>query len=901
MNTIGDYRQSADKWIAKYTRSLLCLVLTVLAIGLESASAQPAPLGDLGLSAATSAQGYSLVGRNGDRKVWQRVDWVTNVLAHTMRPVRHSYVELRAGASKLVNGQWVDSDPTLEVSASGAQGTNTQFSVSFLGNINSGDTPAVTVTTPDGKQLGHTFLGLSYLDGSSGQSVFIAETKDSVGQLLSSRTEAMYPDCLSGVTGDLLYVNSVSGLEQFVLLRSQLPDPSGFSINPAACMLQAITDFGSNAPQPRITEDQVGGQPDDFLDFGLMTMGPGFAFALGAETNQVPVTKRWLLSDTGHWCLIEQVPFTAIQPFLQGFPPPPTASTAGTSPRVLTARLVLPARRRGSSRPTAFKLAQGPLRPKGFAMDYSLLLSQTNITLQGDTTYYVSGTVNVTNLVIEGGTCVKFTNTAAATIIAGTVTCKTGPYRMAAFTSKDDNSIGDTISGSTGSPTNCALVTYLQRLGSSNGDTYDYLRFAYANTGISAAPATGGVWHCQFISCGTAYHYSSTGNLGLHNVLFARCGACVYAGGATAFGENLTVDTSGFKGYSSDSGYITNSIFTAVTNTSNYAFYSSVTNSSNAGFYQTVGAGDYYLAADSPYRNAGTTAISPALAGALKSLTTYPPLVYAEVIVNSNLYFFPQAQRDQGTPDLGYHYAPVDYAIGFLFLTNATLTMIPGTVVATFGTNSGTYGLGLTTNAILACQGSPTALARFVAFDLVQEEAASGWSQPYYAQLTDEFTYGPPLACNCRFTDFSLAGQDCMQFFFGSTPANFQDCQFHGGTSEGDNVTMNFTNCLFERVVNALDPTDSLQPVYRNNLCYGGELDWYPSQTNSIVKDNLFDQTAIYTGFSSTSQYIGGFNATVSGFNQVSPPYPTDLVLASSPSYRAGPLGSYYRVLATIS
>ena len=42
--------------------------------------------------------------------------------------------------------------------------------------------------------------------------------------------------------------------------------------------------------------------------------------------------------------------------------------------------------------------------------------------------------------------------------------------------------------------------------------------------------------------------------------------------------------------------------------------------SSSAGFYQTVGGGHYYLAADSPYRNLGTTNID----ATLKALEAFP-------------------------------------------------------------------------------------------------------------------------------------------------------------------------------------------------------------------------------------------------------------------------------------
>ena len=55
----------------------------------------------------------------------------------------------------------------------------------------------------------------------------------------------------------------------------------------------------------------------------------------------------------------------------------------------------------------------------------------SDYTLKGDTTYYVSGVVNLSgNTVIEGGTCIKFASGTTPKIqILGTVDCKTGPYQ----------------------------------------------------------------------------------------------------------------------------------------------------------------------------------------------------------------------------------------------------------------------------------------------------------------------------------------------------------------------------------------------------------------------------------------------------------------------------------------
>ena len=82
------------------------------------------------------------------------------------------------------------------------------------------------------------------------------------------------------------------------------------------------------------------------------------------------------------------------------------------------------------------------------------------------------------------------------------------------------------------------------------------------------------------------------------------------------------------------------------------------TNSSSAVF-EPVGAGHHYLAAGSPYSNAGTANLSVGLLAELRQRTTHPPLILTGPITTPTV-LSPVAQRDIGAPDLGFHYAPLD-------------------------------------------------------------------------------------------------------------------------------------------------------------------------------------------------------------------------------------------------
>ena len=104
---------------------------------------------------------------------------------------------------------------------------------------------------------------------------------------------------------------------------------------------------------------------------------------------------------------------------------------------------------------------------------------------------------------------------------------------------------------------------------------------------------------------------------------------------------------------------------------------------SDAGVFQTVGAGANYLATNSPYRNAGTTNIDPTLLASLRQKTTYPPNLLTGAITNTTV-LSPAIQRDTDTPDIGYHYDPIDYLVDNLAITNATLTLTNGVALATY-------------------------------------------------------------------------------------------------------------------------------------------------------------------------------------------------------------------------
>jgi Immunoglobulin domain/NHL repeat len=154
--------------------------------------------------------------------------------------------------------------------------------------------------------------------------------------------------------------------------------------------------------------------------------------------------------------------------------------------------------------------------------------SLTNYTFESDTTYYITNIQLYGVTTIEGGAIIKFASQPVAQMtLNGPLVCLTGPSDVAILTSKDDNSVGGTLSGSTGNPSNANSGTYLSA-GIGQTNNYTFLRLAYAGTGIFGS-GTVNVRDSQFVQCGTAVGCSAGGTVILMNNLFYRSAIANFA------------------------------------------------------------------------------------------------------------------------------------------------------------------------------------------------------------------------------------------------------------------------------------------------------------------------------------------------------------------------------------
>jgi hypothetical protein len=889
--------------------SLLLCTLLLFCAGISQGQT-PAPSGINVLNSTN----YVCVQSGPYSKVWQSSLLYTNANGIVTTNYQ-SYEELATGICYLSHGQYVDSVEQVDPVPGGAQAVQGRYQVQWALNAN---TPggAVTVTTPDGKQLASTVFGLAYYDVASGSNVAIAGLTNCNGSIIAPN-RVLYAGAFSNLSADLLYTYTKAGLSQDLILHQAPLAPDTYGLSDETTILQVYTEF-FNPPQPEISAVANANVTDDqLLDFGDMKMAIGQALFLNAQDEPLTaelVTKQWVHVNSGTF-LIESIPYQTISNHLQQLPQASNLKPGRGSIRRMAFLPSNPSRpRRSINGSTPMKLARAQTGKPRLKVDYELLSSSTNLTLQGDTTYMVSGLVNISGTTtIEGGTVVKYATNSSAEIMATNMVCLTAPYRPGVFTSMNDNSVGTVISGSTGAPA-VGTATYLA-VGSlgTNSLLLRNLRFSYAYQAISetinslsANSIT--IWDCQFINCQDAVYstvdYGISGEFPVYayNLLFC---ACTYAfSGSSVDGSlaisaiNVTVDKVGtFQAGSVSSCAATNSLFTSVTNLSGVSFASCYTNASSAGIYQIVGGAGYYLAAGSPYRDAGTAGIPSALLADLQSTTTYPPVVIPAGWFTNDYTFVPQAQRDTDTPDMGYHYCPLDYAID-IAVSNATVTVLPGTALAGYGTQ---YGVYLYTNGTFNCAGTATSPNYIVQYNTVQEQSNTNWETALWTASFLAPGSVDSSSANFAFTEwFVLASNGLLDSFGASTPFALQNCQFYAGLVNAQGLAMSATNCLFQRVnfsVTDLSSGNISIPFY-NNLFWQGELAIGHFESGIFTfRDNFLVQTAFtqLTNRGVSKQIdVCSNNAYVTTNSGVVLPEHSDIILSTTPSFQVGALGEYY-------
>jgi len=865
---------------------------------------------------------YSVVERGGHHRIWERLETEPGLDGQTVqRPLR--YTEMETGMNYWENGTWNESKAEIEIVADHAAAAKGQHKVIFAPNVT--DPELIFLETPDGKEFRSRIFGLSYFDSSTGKAVLIAEVKSSEGQLLPPN-RVIYPDAFDDVRADVEYIYTKACFEQNIILRTQLPLPAEYGLNPQSTRLQVLTEF-FNPPVPAKSVDVHGaGVTDEFLDFGEMKMGRGKAFSVGESTDdrQVPVLKQWTEIE-GRTFLVEEIPFTSVDDQINGLATRPRGASLkrnrqGKGENVIAALTKLLPKRTAKATTNNIRLAALD-RPqaKGVVLDYTITLSSaTNFTFKSDTTHYVSGTVNLSGTTtFEGGSIVKYAVANNATVVASNAVWQTDSYRPVIFTSLNDNSVGEPISGSSGNPTTSFAGGVALNLGGQTTPTLSHVKFSYLSNAVNASGIT--LLNAQLIQCYSVFA-SSADTFNLRNVLGFKlntlqkqtCGICTPA---VIRAENVTLHfvTNLVSAITNATISLTNCLLVQTTNLQPATI---ITNhsymlSSDSGVFQTVNGGTHYLAANSIYRNAGTNEINADLLAWLQKKTTYPPLGFTNT-TSTYSSLGPQAQRDTDTPDVGYHYDPLDYIFGKVD-QNTDMTITAGTAVGWFRYDSswfhGGHGIHIADNKTVNFSGLADAPCWFVHQTTVQESLV-GYT-PYDAGPGGLTGWATSKAnrpyLNLRFTKF--AGLPIYRNHIrddnGALFVTGNHCEFFGGGVGGYVSDLMLTNCLLDRVLTWLSSGNTNYNEsfsFQNCTVRGGYFSLIRDSANTgrvkvTVRDCAFDGGVDLTmsdSYSANSSLTYcDYNAFLTGATRTTPTGSNDKIV-SAYNWQSGWLGNFY-------
>lgn len=881
----------------------------------------------------------------------QRVQYVAQEPdeAGNIVPVVHSYIQVQTGlnrwdpsapSSTAQPGAWVPASRNVQITPEGAGVVlGGQHQVKLPGNASS---EAIDLEMPDGNRMVIQTIGLALTDPDTGLSVFLGEVQNCPGELVDDHT-VIYRNAFDNIKASIQVKSELYGIESDVILEERITPEmvQGLGMNTNTTQLEVWHQVLNNPTATKKTDflQRASGRrdSDDTVNLGKMSIPRGNAFSMGGPERQlsegaddravIAVAKEWVRIEDANF-LIEKIPFCEAVTQLQALPEPPQARLMR---RAQKARAVA---QQGDSqqvkrvKPFSFatdtKRAKGEMllahsrspRPaRGFIIDYQVLnTTQTDYVFRGDSTYFVSGVVALYgNTILEPGCVVKsdiYNNLSPVIKIYGSFDCRTGPYKQAIFTCKDDNSAGENISGSTGWPSGNGFYAWYNLLFMNSGNNIDVhdikSRFTHNGLGFQGS-GVNTAWNVQMFNCDKGFEASSA-NLSVRNALLEKTHYAFSAAvsvGKTITAEHVTIHTGGqifYAFYTGNALKITNSIIVGVTNglgaatiSSNYVYGSS----SDSGVFQTVKNGAHYLASDSPYRNSGTSSVTQSMLDILKVTTTFPPTITSGN-VNADTTWYPVAAADSDIPDLGYHYPCLDYVLSGLMVNSAKLTLAPGVKVALYGANA--ISLRGSSPGLIS-KGRPDNLNWLLPVQASQDKTNILATPIGFVDLS----YWPTTpVIDLGFTGASTLGwlgaQRTFVYSLGAVnpaPLSFSDCQFSSIFQEFpkntySSGTYSLINNVFERSTVSFTQAfgGSFIPVISvyNNLFYNTTniVGTPQSPMNWVFNDNVFASESLTL---SGSAPPADYNAYKSG---LTPLGGTQNKTLSALDFKSGPFGNYY-------
>lgn len=855
-------------------------------------------------------------------------DWVQR---NERGDIAGRYTEVRSGLNRQGTNGWVRATDEIEIEETGAVARKTRFNAKFSG-MSQSNLGAFSVGLPENSGMFRgQCLGIAYRDLTTGDSVFIGEVRNVQGFLVGNN-EILYPDCFTGIKADIRFRVTVGSFAQDVILREQPPSPESFGMNAASTRLEVWTKI-FEAPNAQTAQFQVqteGGAVvnDCSIDFGRMRIGSGKAFPVDNPQNtpigrEISVQKQYQTVN-GEQFLIESVRVPEFSAEVSNLPEAEEASIDRDSlkrafaarskgdlkPVSLTSNRGAPESRRGPIRVLAF--ADLP-SSKGYLLDFELVQSVNNMTFRSGVTYKVSGPVSLTgSTVFEGGAVIKYVANSSSkiTVESGGVTFQTNMYKPVIMCAFDDHSAGEKLSSETRSGYYADIALKFSPSSTATFGMFTELRISDAKQGIYVSGVANNAQNIlrnvQFVHCQEAVKVDLGGLLAVQNVLIhgkpSGAGDTTTAfvvNSGTVSAEHLTVNEAAvlFNTTGTVSLSVVNSVLVNIGNLgTSFTGAPNYVNSSSVGIFQELYQGKHYLSDTSPAKDAGTLSVSADVLSTVRARTTMPPILLTGNNTAS-IRLVPRSIQDSGMPNLGFHYAPVDYLADVYVTTNADVVLTDGVVVA-LGPG---YGFFLADNCRFISEGKPTRYNQLLDYTHVQEQPVWLDPNPYSGASVIPYHYsaGKTSSAVIRFTEF-LASRDRYHVYEGGSfqfsSLSVKDSMFLRGIlylnpPNDTSATALVQNNVFER--GNLFAQGSNPWSFYNNLVKDGGIVFDNFVANRFtVKDNAFDNVQWSINIEAV---VNGNNAYINTPNRIQPASTSDVVLSSFIYASTGPLnGRFY-------
>ena len=423
---------------------------------------------------------------------------------------------------------------------------------------------------------------------------------------------------------------------------------------------------------------------------------------------------------------------------------------------------------------------------------------------------------------------------------------------------------------------------------------------------------SGRIYNLQIKNCDNGIVWNSATNGLIHNVLMTNVTTAFGGSGSSVSVQHLTAkgltSLASFSGTSSLG--LTNSILISVSGLGTVTTFGGDTVAVNSGptltntanvlsgtvtFGASSSGADFYLPANSALRDAGTTNIHSAAAANLRTLTTQEPVVKNSTVSTSAVWDI-TAPRDTDTPDLGYHYAPLDYILrGATLSTGVTVVMTNG-ASAGIDYSAGSWGLILGTSANFVSEGTAATPNYLTQAHAVQERSGGrpGTRACFYANGT-----ATTASYRVRFTESSQISDDGY-WIYGV--ANYGQLEWtHSRNynqwtimemSTSSSALLGVTNTLWNRGSFYVDLRSGSANFNVRNTYFRKSFNWMFNGSGTYnVHDSVLDNLMNFTASGLTVN---------NGYNAYSPTNATTFSggsnnkLVADFNWQAGPLGKFY-------